>query len=325
MTKEQVITRLNEANEVGIKYFSITGGEPTLEEETLFAAIEEGERIGVRFNYLNTNCYNWGQSIEIAKEKLSKIAYLKRDTWNLDNTVICISVGDEHNGIPILRVANFIEAYVEIFSNTTIEAIGLRFKKKDETIEKLICELKRRNLLRKISNNVTRDFEDNERVKKIYLIKNVKISIFYNYVVPINRASNVNKDEYEIFNLTEEYLRKPLSRVPTSKGFFQAIIIGWDNKAAPDIVFKCTDTLVIQDSDKKTLAQIIEDGNKDPLLRVAVQSVGIIVYAAQKCGYSNVINDLIEKHSTIHGLISELICDNKRKNDIKNYIINQNY
>ena len=320
LTREQVFARLREAKEAGIQYFGVTGGEPTLEEETLFAAIEEGERCGVRFNYINTNCYKWGQTVDLAKEKLTRIAKLKNDTWEQDHTVISIGVGDEHRGIPIERTANFIEAYQEVFPGSTLEANGLRLIEKDQTIEKLIVELTRRGLI----NDVTRNPQDNDRVTEIILNNDTRISIFYNYVVPISRAISVDPSEYEHFNLTDDHLKRPISRVPTREGMQQVIVIGWDNKASPDIVFKCTNTLVIPDSDKKTVSEIIAEGNQDPLLRAGVESIWRILEAAKNCGYGDLIKKLRKKHSTIHGLIAEIILDPERKMEMRHHISETN-
>lgn len=320
LTKKQVLTRLKEAHEADLKFFSVTGGEPTLEDETLFAAIEEGERLGVRFNYLNTNCYNWGCDIYTAKKKLSTIAKLKKKTWDKDCTEICISLSDEHYGIPVERVANFIQAYQEIFPGKTLEAIGLRFKKKDYYVEQLIDELYKRNLIKYREKDVHRDQNDYNRIKEVILNKNTKISIFYNYVVPINRSKKISQNEYEIFQLTDAYLKKPISLVPTKKGYLQTIVIGWDNKASPDIVFKCTNTLVIHNSDKKSISQIIADGNQDPLLRAGVESVWRIIIAGRHCGFEGLIEKIRKRHSTIHGFIADIIGDSERKANIRNYL-----
>jgi molybdenum cofactor biosynthesis enzyme MoaA len=313
LTKDEALNRLREAKVAGIKNFSITGGEPTLEEETLFSLVEEGERIGVKFNYLNTNCYNWGESVELARNKLRRIARIKGDNWKKDNVRLCISVGDEHaRGIPVERVANFIEAYQEVFPDTVLEAIALRQTASDNALEKLISILRQRHILENTDEVVSRDSMG--RVNELKL-KQSRLSIFYNYAVPIGRHPS-DMEDFEHYYMPDKYLNRPISQIETAVGSSQVIIIGWDNKASPDIVFKCTDTIVIPDSDIKTIDQIIAEGNRDPLLRAGVQSVWRILEAAKQCGYSKLIETLRKKHSTIHGLIAELISDADRKEAI---------
>lgn len=322
LNKQQVLARLKEAKDAGLLYFAATGGEPTLEEDTLFEAIEYGERIGVRLIYINTNCFNWGESVDKCRKKLHLLKKLKHNTWEQDHTTLCISMGDEHQrGIPLVRVVNFIEAYQEVFPGTTLEAIGLRFNKTDQAIQQLIKELFTRHLIESKSSSILLD--ESNRVTEIILANNTRIAIFYNYVVPINRAETADAQTYEHFHLDDIHLKRPISSVPVNHNNYQTLVIGWDNKASPDIVFKCTETLVIPDSDKKTISQIISEGNQDPLLRAGVESVWRIIEAAKLCEYGDLIEQLKKKHSTIHGLTSELISDPERKRKITNIIIHQ--
>ena len=141
LTVQQIKRRLMEAKAAGIKYLSITGGEPTVEEKVLFSAVEEAEKIGIEFVYFNTNCYRWGRSVGFAKKKLRKLAEAKVFSWDKTHATVCISISNEHQkGIPVTRVANFIEAYQATFPGTKLEAIGLRMKEEDKAVASLITE-----------------------------------------------------------------------------------------------------------------------------------------------------------------------------------------
>jgi hypothetical protein len=106
--------------------------------------------------------------------------------------------------------------------------------------------------------------------------------VFFNYIVPIGRGEDMPYDAYKHYQLTDKELARGLSALHIDGKVAQTITIGWDGKCAPDVVLKCSESVIAGNLYLDSFAEVVRSANNDPLVRGILTSVHRIIEVDNK-------------------------------------------
>jgi hypothetical protein len=300
---------IKQAAKEGVKYLGLTGGEPFLERPTLLRAIETATQNGIFFDYINSNCF-WAKTPAISVGILEEIkAVAHPDHFKRKRGMFSFSVTTEHlRFVGLDRVINAILGHQTVFPGQTIELVSVRgsmFGKQQAPVFDEIIEM--------LGNYVVRvERSGDGSVSRIYT-KGGDIDVFFNYIVPIGRGEDMEFDEYEHYELSDRELNRGLSTLKIDGNVAQTVTVGWDGKSAPDIVLKCSESIIAGNLHHESFAKLIANGNNDPLVRGVLCSVHRIIAISKRTGIFDQMRERLKFHSTIQGYVSEFMKDPKKR------------
>jgi hypothetical protein len=309
LTPEKVREIVEQAAAEGVKFLGLTGGEPFLEQATLREAIRTATANGVLFDYINSNCF-WARTEAKAAQVLESIKAVA-DPHHVKQRrgMFSISVTTEHlRWIPIENFVNVIRAHERVFPGQTLEMVSVRgdlFGKRQEDVFLRILAL--------LGDHVVRvDRDDEGKISRIFT-KAGEIDVFFNYIVPIGRGEDMAYDEYEHYELTDAELKKGLSALHIDGKVAQTVTVGWDGKCAPDVVLKCSESVIAGNLNLQTFAEMVTAGNNDPLIRGILTSVHRIIHISRRTGIFEMMQAKLKLHNSIQGYVSEFMKDPKKR------------
>jgi organic radical activating enzyme len=309
LTPEHVREIVIQAARAGVKYLGLTGGEPFLERETLHTAISTATEHGVLFDYINSNCF-WARTEEIAVEVLNEVKRVAHPTHLKQRRgMFSLSVTTEHlRFVKLQNIINVIRAHERVFPGQTLELVSVKGEmfgaKQEPVFDRIVQEL---------GDQVTHVARcEDGRISRIHT-KGSEIDVFFNYIVPIGRGEDMRYEEYEHYQLTDRELSRGLSTLDIDGSVVQTITVGWDGKSAPDVVLKCSESVLAGNLHLESFEDLIANGNNDPLIRGVLTSVHRIIAISRRTGIYDKLAERLRYHNSIQGYVSEFMKDPKKR------------
>jgi hypothetical protein len=309
LSPEKVVEIVEQAARQGVRFLGITGGEPFLERKTMLAAIAAATANDIRFDYINSNCF-WAKTESAAVDILRQIKEVAHpDHVKQKRGMFSISVTSEHlRFVDMGCIINAIRALQHVFPSQTIELVGVRgemFGVEQAPLFEQVIE--------RLGNDVLRvERDDHGRVSRIHT-RGGEIDVFFNYIVPIGRGEDMDYEHYEHYELTEKELKRGLSMLEIDGTVAQTITVGWDGKSAPDVVLKCSESIIAGNLYLESFADLIANGNNDPLIRGVLSSVYRIISISKRTGIFEQMRERLRFHNSIQGYVSEFMKDPKKR------------
>ncbi len=309
LTIEKIEEIVRQAAKEGVKFLGLTGGEPFLEKPMILKAIETATKSGIIFDYINSNCF-WAKTEAIAVEVLKEIKAVSHpDHFKQKRGMFSLSVTTEHQRfVKLERIIHVILAHEKVFPGQTLELVSVRGSMFGTAQAPVFDEI-----IRRLGDYVVRVERDkDEQVSRIYT-KGGDIDVFFNYIVPIGRGEDMVYEEYEHYELSERELQRGLSMLHIDGKAAQTITVGWDGKSAPDVVLKCSESIIAGNLYLESFAKLIANGNNDPLIRGVLTSVYRIIAISKRTGIFDQMREQLKFHNTIQGYVSEFMKDPKKR------------
>ena len=309
LAPEKVQELVEQAALEGVEFLGLTGGEPFLEQKTLLTAIDTATQNGILFDYINSNCF-WAKTLEQAIEVLSRVkAVANQNHIKQKRGMFSLSVTTEHlKWIPLQNFINVILAHEEVFPGQTIELVSVRgamFGQEQAPVFE--------DIIQRLGDHVVKvDRDANGKVARIYT-KRSEIDVFFNYIVPIGRGEDMAYGDYEHYELSDKELKRGLSLLAVDDKAVQTITVGWDGKCAPDVVLKCSESVIAGNLYLNSFAEVVANGNNDPLIRGILASVYRIINISKRTGIFDMVSAKLKYHNTIQGYVSEFMKDPKKR------------
>jgi len=309
LDRDKVREIVEQAARAGVEYMGLTGGEPFLEQPTLLEAIKTATENGVLFDYINSNCF-WAKTEERAEAMLRRVkAVADKHHVKQRRGMFSLSLTTEHlKWVPIENYVNVIRAHEKVFPGQTLEMVSVRgdlFGEKQEPAFLRVIEL--------LGDHVTRVDRDEEgKISRIHT-KASEIDVFFNYIVPIGRGEDMLYDDYEHYQLTDKELKKGLSALHIDGKVAQTVTVGWDGKCAPDVVLKCSESVLAGNLNLESFDDMVANGNNDPLIRGILTSVHRIIHISRRTGIFDMMQTKLRFHNSIQGYVSEFMKDPKKR------------
>jgi organic radical activating enzyme len=309
LSPNEVDRIVRQAGKAGVKYLGLTGGEPFLVMDTLLSSINAATECGVYFDYINSNCF-WARTEDEAIAILRKIKAVAHPSHlKQKRGMFSFSVTTEHlRWVKLQNFINAIRAHAVVFPGQTLELVSVKgnlFGREQLSVfDKLISGL---------GNDVVETkYNEEGWPTKIYL-KGFEIDIFFNYLVPIGRGEDMKYEDYEHYHLTDKELNRGLSKLYVDGNIIQTITIGWDGKSAPDVVLKCSESVIAGNLLLEEYEDIVAHGNDDPLIRGILENINHIISLSKLLGMYEKMVDSLNYHNTIQGYVSEFMKDPKKR------------